>query len=140
MNLKSLMMKNKKRMNPELNISNNNIRISDNINGINVFKNINTDYFSFKIYASDEIFVYDEKIDLFIENINFVKNNMCDVKNNLLNIDFELTDRGIWINHHREFDECRSINISLSNVSILIYLINILKKIIDNKPFKEVIK
>ena len=126
-------------MNVELNISNN-IRISDNINGINVFKNINTNYFSFKIYASDEIFVYDKNIDLFIENINFVKKNMCDVKNNLLNIDFELTDKGVWINHHREFNERKSITIPLSNVPILIYLINILKKIIDNKPFKEVIE
>ena len=65
---------------------------------------------------------------------------MYNVENGVLNIDFELTDRGIWINHHREFDKCRSITISLSNVPILIYLINILKKIIDNKPFKEVIE
>ena len=126
-------------MNVELNISNN-IRISDNINGINVFKNINTNYFSFKIYASDEIFVYDKNIDLFIENISFVKKNMYDVKNGELDIDFEITDTGIGIYHHKEFGEYSSIIIPLTNVTILIYLINILKKIIDNKPFKEVIE
>ena len=126
-------------MNAELNISNN-IRISDNINGINVFKNINTDYFSFKIYASDEIFVYDKNIDLFIENISFVKKNMYDVKNGELDIDFEITDTGIGIYQHKEFGEYSSIIIPLTNVPILIYLINILKKNIDNKPFKEVIE
>ena len=127
-------------MNAELNINNDNIRITDVINGIIISKNINTDYFSFKMFGDDVIFVYDNNIDLFKENISFVKKNMCDVKNNILNIDFELTDGGIWVNHYKEFNEHKSTIISLSNVPILIYLINILKKIIDNKPFKEVIE
>jgi hypothetical protein len=36
---------------------------------------------------------------------------MYDVKNGELDIDFEITDTGISINHHKEFNECKSINI-----------------------------
>ena len=127
-------------MNVVLNINNVNIRITDVINGIIISKNINTDYFSFKMFGDDVIFVYDKNIDLFIENISFVKKNMYDIKNGELDIDFEITDTGIGIYHHKEFGEYSSIIIPLTNVPILIYLINILKKIIDNKPFKEVIE
>ena len=131
-------------MNAELNISNNNIKIklsSEQCNYIIVQKDIDKNFFSFQTYNSYYIYAYDENTDILLEELKKLIDTNQDFHNPDLKIKFiSYTGNEFLLIQTKEFENDVEIFLGTQEIEILIYLINILKKIIDNKPFKEVIE